>query len=201
MKNFQTLQDGVSEFPHQRQTESLELVFLDKFVQIHGEEFEGNTNVVPEGKCLDHMHDIVHIVLVLLTQVLQDSDLFLGLTMKTFLVTDHFERDVGVRLVIVRLHDLSEAALADNFQHLVSVGDMIVRHVDVLSGIVVISAVLGTSDHALPLFRAGSQEVNLRVVEDLVVLVRGQFVHVVLHGLFWTHVRQLGALVAGGSRA
>ena len=62
------------------------------------------------------------------------------------------------------------------------------RHVIVLSGIVVISAVLGTSNDALSLFRTGPKEVNLRVVEDLVVLVGGQFVHVVLHGLFWTHV-------------
>jgi len=201
MENLQTLQDRVSKLPDQGQAESLELVFLDEFVQVHGQKFERNTNVVPESERLHHMHNIVYIVLILLTQMLQDSDLLLGLTMETLLVTHHFQSNVSVRLVVVRFYDLPETALADNLQHLVPVRDVIVGHVDVLSGIVIIPAVLRTPNDALPLFRAGTQEVNLRVVEDLVVLVRGQFVHVVFHRLFRTHVGQLGALVAGGGRA
>jgi len=201
VQDFQALEDGVCKLADQSQAEPLELVLLDQFVQVHGQKFEGDADVVAEGKRLDHVDDVVYVVLVLLAQVLQYPDLFLSLAMESLLVAHHLQGDVGVGFVIVGFHDLPEAALADDLQHFVAVGDVIVRHVDVLSGVVVVAAVLGAADDALTLLRAGSQEVDLGVVEDLVVLVGGQLVHVVLHGLFGAHVGEFSALVAGRSGA
>ena len=48
---------------------------------------------------------------------------------------------------------------------------------------IVVAAVARTPNNAGSLLGVGSDEVNLRVVEDLVVLVRGELVHVELHHL------------------
>ena len=48
---------------------------------------------------------------------------------------------------------------------------------------IVVAAVARAPDNAGSLLGVGSDEVNLRVVEDLVVLVRGELVHVEFHHL------------------
>ena len=53
-----------------------------------------------EHKVVKHVDQVEGVVLVLLPQVLQDSDLFLGLTVETFLVPDHFQGDMLMALVI-----------------------------------------------------------------------------------------------------
>ena len=45
--------------------------------------------------------------------------------MKALFVANHFDRDVALRFVIVNFHDLSETALADNFQHFIPIRDVI----------------------------------------------------------------------------
>lgn len=42
---------------------------------------------------------------------------------------------------------LSEAALADDLEDLVAVGDVIVRHLDVGALVVVVAAVVGSANH------------------------------------------------------
>ena len=49
--------------------------------------------------------------------------------------------------------------------------------------LIVVSAVAGAADDAGPLLGVGADEVDLGVVEDLVVLVRRELVHVELHDL------------------
>ena len=49
--------------------------------------------------------------------------------------------------------------------------------------LIVVSAVAGAADDAGPLLGVGPDEVDLGVVEDLVVLVRRELVHVELHDL------------------
>ena len=51
--------------------------------------------------------------------------------------------------------------------------------------LIVVTAVVRSPDDPGSLLRVGTDEVDLRVVEDLVVLVRRQFVYVQLHHLFW----------------
>ena len=66
--------------------------------------------------------------------------------------------------------------------------------------LVVISTIVWTSDDSGPLFSIGSDEIYLRVVEDLVVLVRGELVHVELHHLVGGGHHRLG-LQQGRGRA
>ena len=49
--------------------------------------------------------------------------------------------------------------------------------------LVIIATVVGTPNDARSFLCIGTDEVNLRVVEDLMMLVRSQFVHVEFHHL------------------
>ena len=54
---------------------------------------------------------------------------------------------------------------------------------DVGTLFIVVAAVARTPDNSGSFLSVGSDEVNMRVIEDLVVLVRGELVHVELHHL------------------
>lgn len=69
----------------------MELVALDKLVQVHAQQLKSHANVVSEGEVFEHVHNIHGAVAILLAQVLQDADLLLRLPMKALLVADHFQ--------------------------------------------------------------------------------------------------------------
>lgn len=187
VEGVETLEQRVRELAHQLEAEALELVLLDELVQIDGQQLERDAHVRAEREVVVHVDDVHGIVLVLLAEVLEDADLLLRLPMEALLVAHHLERHVLVQLVVVGLDHLSEAALADDPQHLVAVGDVVVRDVDVRALLVVVAAVVARADDARPLLGVGPDEVDLRVVEDLVVLVRRQLAQV-----------QFGHLLGGG---
>lgn len=58
VQQVQTLQDGVGELPDQREAEALELVLLDKLIEVHAEQLKGHAYVVSEGEVLQHVDDI-----------------------------------------------------------------------------------------------------------------------------------------------
>ena len=136
-----------------------------------------------KDKVVKHVNDVVGIVLVLLAQVFQDSDFFLGLPVKPFLVSYHFQGNMEVTFVIVGLDHLAEAALSNDFEHFVAVGQVVVGYVGVRTLVVVVAAVVGTANDARPFLGVGPDEVDLRIVEDLMVFVRRQLVHVKFHHL------------------
>lgn len=57
---------------------------------------------------------------------------------------------------------LSEAALADDLEDLVAVGDVVMRHLDVGALVVVVAAVVGSAHHPRPLLGVGTHKVNCR---------------------------------------
>ena len=59
--------------------------------------------MVSEGEVVEHVDDVVSVVLVLLAQMLQDPNFLLRLAVESFLISDHFQRDVLVSFVIVDL--------------------------------------------------------------------------------------------------
>lgn len=166
---------------HELQTEALEVVLLDELVQIDAEQFEGDAHVAAEGERVEHVDDVHGVVLVLLAQLTQYTYLLVRLTVEALLVTHHLERHVLVRLMIVGLDHLAERALADHAQHLVAIRHVVVWHMDVRALFVVVLVVVGPADDARPFLRIRADEVDLLVIEDLVMLVRRQFVHVQLH--------------------
>lgn len=115
-EGLQALQDGVCKLPDQRQTEALELVALDKLIQIHAQQLKSHTDVVAKGEVFKHVHDIHGAVTILLTQMLQDADLFLRLPVETLLVANHFQSQVLLELVVIHFSHLPEATFTDDLK-------------------------------------------------------------------------------------
>ena len=189
MEHFETLEYSVRKLPHELKRKTLKFVLLDQFVEIDREQFECDARVISKGEMIEHVNDVVSSVVILLLQMLQYAYLLLRLTREALLVSNHLERDVLLPLVIVDLENLPETALAENFEHFVAIEDVIVRYVYVRSRFVVVAAILRAADHALTLFRRRPDEIDLRVIEDFVVFVRCQFMHVEFHCLLGTHCR------------
>jgi hypothetical protein len=161
----------------------LEFVLLDQLIQVNTQELKGDACVGSKDKVVKHVNDVVGIVLVLLAQVFQDSDFFLGLPVKPFLVSYHFQGNMEVTFVIIGLDHLTEAALSNDFEHFIAVGQVVVGYVGIGTLVVVVAAVVGTANDARPFLGVGPDEVDLRIVEDLMVFVRRQLVHVKFHHL------------------
>ena len=121
----------MSELPDQLEAEPLKLVLLDQLIQVDGEQLEGDAGVGAEGEVVVHVDDVESVVLVLLPQVFQDSDLLLGLPVETLLVSHHLQGHVVVILVVVGLDHLPEAALAYHLQYLVPVCQVVVYNVSI----------------------------------------------------------------------
>ncbi len=183
VEQVQALEQRMGEFSHQLQAESLELVLLDQLVEIDAEELECDAGVTAKDKVVKHVDNVEGVVFVLFSQVLQDADLLLRLAMEPFLIADHLERHVQVAFVIIGLHHLAKAPLPDDFQNFIAVSQMVVGYVSVGTLVVVIAAIVGTSNQAWSLLGIGANEIDLGVVKDLVVLVGGELVHVEFHHL------------------
>ena len=136
-----------------------------------------------KDKMVKHVDNVIGVILVLLPQVFQDSNLFLGLSVKSFLIPYHFQGNMKMTLVIIGFDHLTEAALPDDFEHFITIGQMVVSYVSVGALVVVIAAVVGTANDAGSLLSVRPNEVDLRIVENLMVLVRRQLVHVEFHHL------------------
>ena len=115
-QGLQALQNGVGKLPDQWQTEALELVALDKLVQVHAQQLKGHADVVAEGEVFKHVHNIHCAITVLLAQVLQDADLLLCLPVKTLLVAHHFQSQVLLQFVVVYLSHLAKATFTDDLK-------------------------------------------------------------------------------------
>lgn len=181
----------------------MELIFSYKLVQVDREKLERDASVVPESERIEHVDNVHSIIFVLVAEVLQYTDLLLGLSVEPLLVAHHLERAVLSLLVVIGLHDLAEAALPDHFEHLVPVRDVVVRYVDVGALFVVVLAIVREAHQAGPLLRVRAYEVHLGVVVYLAVFVRSQFVHVKFHDLFGAGCDRRRALVGrlrGGGR-
>lgn len=96
----------------------MELVSLDKLVQVHAQQLKGHANVVPEGEVFEHVHDIHGAVTILLAQVLQDADLLLRLPVEPLLIADHFQSQVLLQFVVVHFSHLTKTAFSNNLQKL-----------------------------------------------------------------------------------
>ena len=131
-----------------------------------------------KDKMVKHVDNVIGVILVLLPQVFQDSNLFLSLSVKSFLISYHFQGNMKMTLVIIGFDHLTEAALPDDFEHFITIGQMVVSYVSVGALVVVIPAIIGASDDAWPFLGVGPNEVDLRIVEDLVVFIGCQLVHI-----------------------
>lgn len=93
------------------ETESLEFVLLNQFIEVDVQQLEGDTLVVPEGEVVQHVDDMVGAVRVLSAEVIQNPNLFFRLPVESLLIPDQLQRHVLLILVVVGLDDLKVSLL------------------------------------------------------------------------------------------
>jgi hypothetical protein len=128
--------------------------------------------MVTECEVFMHVHNVHCILLVLFFQVFQYPNLFLGLAMKPFLITYHFQGNMLVRFMVVRLDNLPEASLPDHLQYLVPIRNMVMRYMHIGTLVIIISTIAGTPNNSLSLLSVGSHKVDLGVIEDFMMFKR-----------------------------
>lgn len=161
IQHIQTQQDGVGKLSNQCQAKPLELVLLDQLIQIHAEKLKRNTDVVPEQKMLREMNDVTIVVLILLFEMLQDTYLLHCLFVEAFLVAHHLQGHMLLGFVVVSLQDLTKTPFAENFEYLVPVCHVVVRHHLIRSRIVIVSRVIRPARHPLPLLCILSDKIHV----------------------------------------
>lgn len=153
--------------------------------------------MIPERERLITMNNIIRILLILLPQMLQNTNLLLGLSMKTLLVAHYLQRNMQTQLVVIALQHLTETALAKNLQHLEAIQHMVMLDRLVAAVLVIVAVVEWSTDDTMNFLGILAQEMDLWIVEDLVVLECGQLGHVLFHSGFGCH-RCGGALLRRG---
>ena len=88
---------------------------------------------------MDHVHDVVGVVLL---EELQDLQCYSRLIVILFLVLDHFECHFLPSLVIRAQDTSAERSLSKEFLDLIAEPDMIVRHDLIVALLVIISKVM-----------------------------------------------------------
>lgn len=142
-----------------------------------------------EVEMLRHLNDVVLFLLVLMSEptsaynymgrrrahpfpeIVQDLDLNKGLMMEPLLVADYLDGDAQTGRMIPAVKHLSEGALAQCPDNLVSVGEMITSYDQVIASFVIVAVVIRL---IVPggrlLVAACTDEVHLWIVEDLLPL-------------------------------
>jgi hypothetical protein len=166
----------------------LEFVFLDQLVQVDAEKFERHADVISELEALQHVYDVHCVFLILLFQMFQDSNFLGSLTMESLLVADDFKSYVALHLMIVSFHNLAKASFPNDFQNLISVGNVIVGNRYVGALVVVVAVVVAPAHDTLSFLGSGPGEIYGRVAEYFVVLERREFMHALLHSSLRSHV-------------
>jgi hypothetical protein len=69
--------------------------------------------VVAEGELIQHVYYVGLVVSVLFTKIIQNTNFFLRLTMKTPLIPYNLDRDVDVILMISCFNDLTKTTFAE----------------------------------------------------------------------------------------
>ena len=183
MKSVEALENRVGEFPHQGEAEPLELVLLDQLVEVHAQQLEGETDVVSEGEMVDQMDDVVSVVPILLSQVLQDPNLLICLAVESLLVPYHLQGYVLLCPMIVRLQHLTKASLSKDLEDLVAIGNVVVSDHLIRPSVIIIATVVRSTRDTLSLLGMLANKVDLRKGEDLLVLIGTQSGTVQLHCL------------------
>jgi len=86
---LEPLEDLDSETPDEPEGDTLEVVALNELIQIHGEQFEGDDEVLAEEEVVFGSNDVVDVVGVVFVEVLEDFELDAGLVLELLLVPNN----------------------------------------------------------------------------------------------------------------
>lgn len=143
--------------------------------------------MLPEDDVVLDPDDVVRVVGVVRSQVLQQFELDARLVLESLLVPDQLYGHYLLRLVVEALQRLPEAALPQELEHLEPEADLVMQHHNVVASFVVVAVVVLVLGGALDLLSIDPQEVDLLVVQYLALLVVSQLLHVVLQRLRSRH--------------
>lgn len=156
----ESFENLLADFPDEDQIQSLKLAKFQKLIQIHVQEFKYNTYMVAELEGVFHADDMLAVVSVHLIQVLQNIDLYQGLSVVFSLVSDDLECHDLVVTVIYAFQYLPERPFPEYTNDLVSILDM-VSNQDSVFGLRVIKAEVSGLRVRIVLFVQSAQVVDL----------------------------------------
>lgn len=181
---FESLQYLNGEAPNQARRYSLEVVLLNKLVEIHAEQLKGEQQVLAEDGVVQHANDIVFVVFILLLEVAQKTQLDTSLVLEALLVADDFDSHRHSRLVVKALQGLAETARAKLVQHFKPVGQVILDHDLVVATLIVETKVVAEKRRGFDFCGFKAQEVDLLIILNLdFFIVRHSLVLKELEGL------------------
>lgn len=106
VEQLQALEYGGGEPLDQVQAEALVVVLAHQLVDVHAEQFERYADVSSKNEVVKHVNHVVLVVRIFVEQVPQYLDLAGRLLVKALLVSQHFQGDLSLLLVIEHLDDL-----------------------------------------------------------------------------------------------
>jgi hypothetical protein len=83
--------------------------------------------VISKVEIVEHVNNVVRLIGVLFAQLIENANLNKSLMMETLLVTNNFDCHILIGFVIQCPDDLTKATLADHFEYLVAIADVIVN--------------------------------------------------------------------------
>lgn len=139
--------------------------------------------MLPEHAVIFYADDVVCVLGVVISQVLQNLQLDLSLVLKSLFVPNNFYSHDFAGLVVHAPKCLPETALAQKVDHFEAISDVVLQDHIIIALVIIKPKVVLVERGALDLLGVQAQKVNLFVVQDFALLVVSQLVHKVLQGL------------------
>lgn len=121
-QEIQRYEDLNGESLDQIQREPLEIIHLNKFIQVHGKHLEGDHQMLSENELVQSSDYIFLVFRISIIQVLDKLCFNQTLLVKPLLVFKNLERHVLFFFMIITFQDDAKAAFAKLFDDLISEG-------------------------------------------------------------------------------
>ena len=119
-----------------------EIVVLDEIVEINRQQFKRYDQMLPEKQIVLYSYHIILIMLVVLIEVEQDLQLHARLILELLLISDNFDRDCLAIGVVEAFEGLSEAAGAQELEHLEPVADVVLQRGFVVTVAIIVAIII-----------------------------------------------------------
>lgn len=109
---FKCLQNLNCKSSYKAQWNSIEVIVLDKLIEINTKQLKWDDQMFPEYAVVFDPYDIVYIIRVMFLEVIEDIKFDSSLMMKSLLIADNFDSYFLICFVIFAFQSLSEATFA-----------------------------------------------------------------------------------------
>lgn len=84
--------------------------------------------MIPKVEIVEHVNNVVRLIGVLFAQLIENSNLDEGLMMETLFVANNFDCHILIGFVIQCPDDLAKTTLANHFEYLIAIANVIVNN-------------------------------------------------------------------------